>query len=261
MRSVWKAGLFLIISIVCLIAPSQVKAAIEPSHEIKFNLKPEQFTEQNIKGIFATGEKQELKIYYLDTELKDLKKAGFQHRIRLYKDEKKFDITYKKQVPGGLNIAIAEVEAQGFTGDESKYKFEVDIKGGERILTVSRKEKINVMPTLSYTAFDSVIAKNLIIENVPKKIEAWYGPSYRKTIEQAVVYGPAEATTYEGTYLGYPADIEVWNNQGKQLVEISTKVQDANQSSTIEALWENNLKAAGYLSDNQTGKTDFVMGN
>ncbi|WLV24065.1 hypothetical protein QR721_10515 [Aciduricibacillus chroicocephali] len=212
--------------------------------------------------IFSAEKRKTLKIYYLDTPSKEFKGAGFQHRIRLYKDEKKFDITYKKQLPGSLDAAIAEAEAHGFSGDESNYKFEVDAKGGERIFTISRKEKFKVTPALSYEAFDSEAAKKLFIDNVPKKIEAWYGSVlYRQAMEQATVFGPAEAATYEGSYLGYVADIEVWNKQGDQIVEISTKEQNAVKAEEIEALWRTNLQEAGYLSDDQSGKTDFIMGN
>ncbi|MFY0516823.1 hypothetical protein ACOMCU_03175 [Lysinibacillus sp. UGB7] len=240
---------------------TQVKAAIEPGHEIKYNIKSELFNEANILSTFSATKKDEVKIYYFDTPSKHFQSADYNNRLRVYKDSNKIDITYKKRLLNTpLNEAIAITKSHGFTGSESNYKFELDIKGGNRTFTISRKESLKATSKVSYDTVDTSAAKKLILENVPKKILTWDSEAwYNNTLSQTIFYGPAKATTYKGSYAGYEADIEVWNYQGEIIVELSTKESDAAKAAIIEKLWHDQLLTAGYLSANQRGKTAFVM--
>ncbi|MFJ7406721.1 MULTISPECIES: hypothetical protein [unclassified Lysinibacillus] len=237
------------------------KAAIEPGHEIKYNLKSELFNESDILKIFTATKKDEVKIYYFDTQSKDFLSADYNNRLRVYKDSNKIDITYKKRfLNTPLEEALAITESHGFTGDESNYKFEMDIKGGNRTFTISRKESLKGTAKVNYDAVDTSAAKKLILDNVPKKILNWDSATwFNNTLSQAVVYGPANATTYKGSYAGYEADIEVWHYQGEIMTELSTKESNAAKAATIEVVWREHLEGAGYLSADQRGKTAFVM--
>jgi len=105
-----------------------------------------------------------------------------------------------------------------------------------------------------------MLRKKLILENAPKKIVNWNSEAwYKNTLSQVVVYGPANATNYKGSFLGHEADIEVWQYKGDIMVELSTKVDDAAQAATIEKQWYEQLLSTGYLSGDQRGKTAFVM--
>ncbi|MFJ6207391.1 hypothetical protein [Lysinibacillus sp. NPDC092081] len=240
---------------------TQAKAAIEPGNEIKFNIKSELFTESDILNVFKATKKDEVKIYFFDTPNRAFLNEGYIHRLRVYKGSNNMDITYKKRfVNTPLDEAIAITESRGFTGAESNYKFETDIKGDNRTFTISRKESLKTTSNVSYDAVDTSAAKKIILENVPKKIlnwdtEAWY----QNTLSQTVVYGPAKATTYKGSFAGYAADIEVWQYQGEIMVELSTKEDDALKAAIIEKEWHDRLASAGYLSEDQRGKTAFVM--
>ncbi|MGG4266198.1 hypothetical protein [Peribacillus simplex] len=240
---------------------AQVKAAIEPGNEIKFNIKSNIFKEPEILSVFSATKKDDVKVYYFDTANKDFLGADYNHRLRVYKDSNKIDLTYKKRflnIP--LDEALAITQDHGFTGTESNYKFEIDIKGGNRTFAISRKEALKETSNVSFDAVDTNAAKKLILDNVPKKIKNWDSEDwYTKTLSQAVVYGPANAITYKGSYEGYETDIEVWTYQGQIMVELSTKEDDASKAATIEKLWHDNLEAAGYLSNDQRGKTAFVM--
>ncbi|WP_369435928.1 CYTH domain-containing protein [Lysinibacillus fusiformis] len=240
---------------------TQAKAAIEPGHEIKYNIKSELFNEANILNTFTATKKDEVKIYYFDTPNKNFLSADYNNRLRVYKDSNKMDITYKKRFQNTpLEEALAITANHGFTGTESNYKFEMDIKGGNRTFTISRKESLKTTSKVSYEAVDTSAAKKLVLENVPKKILNWDSEAwYTNTLSQAVVYGPANATTYKGSFEGYEADIEVWNYQGEVMVELSTKENDASKAAIIEKVWHDHLLAAGYLSTDQRGKTAFVM--
>ncbi|WP_244854887.1 CYTH domain-containing protein [Lysinibacillus parviboronicapiens] len=240
---------------------TQAKAAIEPGHEIKYNIKSELFNEANILSTFSATKKDEVKIYYFDTPSKNFQTADYNNRLRVYKGSNKIDITYKKRfLNTPLEEALAITESHGFTGSESNYKFELDIKGGNRTFTISRKESLKATSKVSYDTVDTSAAKKLILDNVPKKILNWDSAAwYNDTLAQAVVYGPATATTYKGSYAGYEADIEVWNYQGEIMVELSTKESDAAKAASIEQQWQDHLLTAGYLSADQRGKTAFVM--
>lgn len=239
----------------------QAKAAIEPSHEIKYNLRTDLFNESAILSLFAATKKDEVKIYYFDTNNKDFLNADYNNRLRVYKDSTKIDITYKKRfLNTPLDEALAITKSHGFTGDESNYKFEMDIKGGNRTFTISRKESLKATTKVSFDAVDVNAAKKMILDNVPKKILNWDSATwYNNTLAQAIVYGPANATTYKGSYAGYEADIEVWHYQGDVMIELSTKEDDATKAAVIEQVWHDQLVAAGYLSADQRGKTAFVM--
>ncbi|MEK5333483.1 hypothetical protein [Lysinibacillus sp. FSL W8-0992] len=239
----------------------QAKAAIEPEHEIKYNLKSELFNESDILKFFTATKKDEVKIYYFDTQSKDFLSADYNNRLRVYKDSNKIDITYKKRfLNTPLEEALAITESHGFTGDESNYKFEMDIKGGNRTFTISRKESLKETAKVNYDAVDSSAAKKIILDNVPKKILNWDSATwFNNTLSQAVVYGPAKATTYKGSYAGYEADIEVWHYQGEIMIELSTKESNAAKAASIEKVWREHLEAAGFLSADQRGKTAFVM--
>ncbi|MFJ8099552.1 hypothetical protein [Lysinibacillus sp. NPDC096212] len=240
---------------------TQAKAAIEPGNEIKFNIKSGLFTESDIFNVFQATKKDEVKIYFFDTPNKAFLNEDYINRLRVYKGSNKMDITYKKRFSNTpLDEAIAITESHGFTGAESNYKFETDVKSDNRTFTISRKESLKTTSKVSYDAVDTNAAKKLIVENVPKKILNWDSEAwYQNTLSEAVVYGPAEATTYKGSFAGYAADVEVWQYQGEIMVELSTKEDDALKAAIIEKEWHDRLELAGYLSEDQRGKTAFVM--
>ena len=240
---------------------TKAEAAIDPEHEIKYNIKSDLFAESDILNVFQATKKDEVKVYFFDTPSKDFLNEDYIHRLRVYKGSNKLDITYKKRfLNTPLDEAIAITESHGFTGAESNYKFEMDIKDGNRTFTISRKESLKTTSKVSYDAVDTSAAKKLILENAPKKIFNWDSESwYQNTLSQAVVYGPAKATTYKGSFAGYAADIEVWQYQGETMVELSTKEEDALKAAVIEKEWHDELESAGYLSHDQRGKTGFVM--
>ena len=244
------------------VSTTKVKAAIEPGHEIKFNVKSELFTESsNILEVFQAVKKDDVKIYFYDTPDQSFLQNDYIHRLRVYKGSNKMDITYKKRfLNTPLCEAIAETESHGFTGSESNYKFELDIKGNHRTFTISRKESLKTSSNVSYDEVDTSNAKKLIVDNSPKKILNWDSDAwYKNTLSQAVVYGPANATTYKGSFFGQDADIEVWQYKGDIMVELSTKVDNEAQAAVIEKQWYEQLLSAGYLSEDQRGKTAFVM--
>jgi hypothetical protein len=260
----WALNLCLIGTIlvsIMFVGSVQAKATIVPEHEIKFNIKSELFAESDILNVFQATKKDEVKVYFFDTPNRDFLKEDYIHRLRVYKGSNKMDITYKKRfLNTPLDEAIAITESHGFTGAESNYKFEMDIKGGNRTFTISRKESLKTTSKVSYDAVDTNAAKKLIFENAPKKILNWDSEAwYQNTLSQAVVYGPAKAITYKGSFAGYEADIEVWKYQGEIMVELSTKEDDALKAAVIEKEWHDQLESAGYLSDDQRGKTAFVM--
>lgn len=251
----------LVLCTIGMLNAGHAKAAIEPGHEIKYNLKSELFNESDILKNFTATKKDEVKIYYFDTQSKDFLSEDYNNRLRVYKDSNKIDITYKKRfLNTPLEEALAITESHGFTGGESNYKFEMDIKGGNRTFTISRKESLKATTKVNYDAVETSVAKKLILDNVPKKILNWDSATwYNNTLSQAVVYGPAKSTTYKGSYAGYEADIEVWHYQGEVMMELSTKENDPAKAATIEKVWREQLEAAGYLSTDQRGKTAFVM--
>ncbi|MFF5816740.1 hypothetical protein [Lysinibacillus capsici] len=240
---------------------TQAKAAIEPGHEIKFNIKPEIFNESTIVQAFQATKKDDVKVYFYDTLDQSFLRHDYIHRLRVYKGSNKMDITYKKRfLNTPLSEAMVETMNHGFTGSESNYKFELDIKGDHRTFTISRKESLKTSAEVSYDSVATNVAKKLILENAPKKIVNWNSEAwYKNTLSQVVVYGPANATNYKGSFLGHEADIEVWQYKGDIMVELSTKVDDAAQAATIEKQWYEQLLSTGYLSGDQRGKTAFVM--
>ena len=65
---------------------------------------------------------------------------------------------------------MAETMNHGFTGSESNYKFELDIKGDHRTFTISRKESLKTSAEVSYDLVDTNVAKNSFLKMRQRKL-------------------------------------------------------------------------------------------
>lgn len=246
------------------VAATPVYAAsdIELGFEVKFNLDLDSFPSTNeMLDIFDAEHDEDVKVYYFDTPDQTFRKLGYIHRLRVYASDKKTNITYKKVFPGiAVPDAIEEASEKGFHGDMSNYKFENDRKEGVDTFSISRKKKFKKDDILRFDLIDPTYAINLFQEEAPKKYRKWDDEDwYRETLANTIPYGPALAHTYEGHFLGFDADVEIWSYKGETIAEISTKTDDPAEADQIEAVWFNKLSEEGWLSENQTSKTGFVM--
>lgn len=246
-----------------LIATQQAAnaASIQPTGEVKFNLNETLFDKNKIQEVFSGTKNKKLEIYFFDTANKAFQAKDTIQRLRVYQNESKLDITYKKRLVGqSINTGIQTLLNQGFDGSESNYKFEVDSKGTNNVLSVSRKETIKTTKKVTYGTVKLADALKLIKANVPKKMENWDTSSwYNTTLDQAIIYGPAQATSYKGQFEGKDIDIEVWTYNGKKMVELSVKTNSISESNQLKAAWQQKLAQLNYLSPDQRGKTNFVM--
>lgn len=255
--------LTLLLSVVIGVAtPSYAASDIEPGYEIKFNLDLDAFSSAfDMLDIFAAEHDEDLKVYYFDTPDQEFRQLGYIHRLRVYASDKKTNITYKKVFPNvAVSDAIAEASEKGFHNDMSNYKFENDRKEGNDSFSISRKEKFKKNDLLRFDLIDPQYAISLFQEEAPKKYRRWDDEDwYRETLSNSIPYGPALAHTYEGEFLGFEADVEIWSYKGETVTEISTKTDDPAEADQIEAAWFNKLSEEGWLSDIQTSKSGFVM--
>ena len=238
-------------------------SSINPTAEVKFNLNESIFSEDKIIYLFEAKENDNEKVYFFDTIHKDFLNNDYILRLRVYQDEKNYDITYKKrfQHSASVNDAINTLTEHGFTGDEKNYKFEIDNKNNKGVLSVSRKEKLKTGKKISYNSVDRDAAVNAILDNSPEKIIKWDSSDwYKVTLNSAKSYGPAIVKTYTGKYLGSDAEIEVWQYNNKKMIEISTKTT-SKKMDAVKNIWNKALSEAGYLSADQRGKTNFVIDN
>ncbi len=235
-------------------------ASIEPAVEIKYNLDPTVFSKQQIKATFSAKEEDRVKVYFFDTAERTFFANDSIQRLRVYEGKDTYDITYKKRLQQlSLVEAIEELESHGFTGSESNYKFEIDSKNGQDPLSVSRKEKIKTTKNISYNVVDEKAAIKAVQENVPKKIENWDPKNWFKTTLQASqMTDPANVQTYTGVYQGIDAEIEYWEYHGNTMVELSTKTSVEN-ATQVKENWGKQLQESNYLSEDQRGKTNFVL--
>lgn len=242
--------------------PAQAESPIEPGYEVKFNLDLDSFSNQeDVVQTFNATHDEDVKVYYFDTPDQQFRDQGYIHRLRIYASDKKTNITYKKVFPGvTVENAIAEATAKGFHNDMSNYKFENDRKEGTDTFSISRKETFKQNKKLTFDSIDVDYAVKLFKDEAPKKYRTWnHEDWYQDTLSQTIPYGPALAETYEGEYLGIDADLEIWTYQGDRIAEISTKVAEKEHADQIEESWLDGLTEAGWLSDEQTSKTGFVM--
>ncbi|MBT2600598.1 MULTISPECIES: hypothetical protein [unclassified Oceanobacillus] len=255
--------LTLLLSVVIGVAtPSYAASDIEPGYEIKFNLDLDAFSSTiDMLNIFDAEHDEDLKVYYFDTPDQEFRQLGYIHRLRVYASGKKTNITYKKRFTGvAVEDAIAEATEKGFHNDMSNYKFENDRKERIDVFSISRKEKFTKDDILRFDLIDPQYAIELFQDEAPKKYRRWDDEIwYRETLSNTIPYGPALAHTYEGEFLGFEADVEIWSYKGDTVTEISTKTDDPREADQIEAAWFNKLSKEGWLSDNQTSKTGFVM--
>ncbi|SDC35650.1 CYTH domain-containing protein [Terribacillus halophilus] len=236
---------------------------INPGHEVKFMLDVSQFaTTDDLVNAFHASHDEDLKVYYFDTPDQIFRKLNYVHRLRIYDGDKKTDITYKKTFPDQApSDAIAEAAEHDFHGDMSNYKYEIDKKPGKDSFSISRKEKFNKNDKLNYdNGIDIKYALDLFREEAPKKYRNWDDQDwYYDTLEQAVPYGPAAVSKFEGNYEDIDADLEIWHYKGETIAEISTKTDDADDADVIQEKWSEALANEGWLSTNQQSKTSFVM--
>ncbi|MFP7170716.1 CYTH domain-containing protein [Terribacillus sp. 7520-G] len=239
------------------------ESPINPGYEVKFMLDVSQFaTADDIADAFQASHDEDLKVYYFDTPDQIFRKLNYVHRLRIYDGDKKTNITYKKTFPDQTPAdAIAEAAEHGFHGDMPNYKYEIDKKPGNDSFSISRKEKFNPDDKLSYDdGIDIEYALDLFRDQAPKKYRSWDDQDwYYDTLEQAVPYGPAEVSKFEGNYEDIDADLEIWHYKGETIAEISTKTDDAEEADDIQEKWSEALTNEGWLSSSQQSKTSFVM--
>lgn len=241
-------------------APIVYGATIEPEVELKYNLDSTIFSKTQMKATFAAKEDERLKVYFFDTPERTFFAKDSIQRLRVYENKNTYDNTYKKRFQDlTLEEGIAELTRHGFTGSESNYKFEIDSKNGQDPLSVSRKEKIKTTKDISYHFVDEQVALKAVRENLPKKINDWKPNEWFKTtLNTSKRTDPASVQTYTGVYQGIAAEIEYWEYHGKTMVELSTKTS-AEQVTKIKTVWEESLEGDNYLSEDQRGKTNFVL--
>ncbi|EOH1637205.1 hypothetical protein [Enterococcus faecalis] len=235
-------------------------SSILPGVEIKYNLDSNYFTDEKIQAEFMAKKDESLKVYFLETKDNSFFQNDYIQRLRVYEGKKNFDLTYKKRFKNmSISEGIQELEDHGFTGLEKNYKFEIDSKNGEDLLSVSRKEKIKVNANISYNNVDEITVMQAFKENAPKKIQTWNSENwFNQTISRSHLRGPAIVQTYVGVFNGEPVDIETWDFNGKVMIELSMKTtQDS--APKIKENWENKLKDSEFLSTDQRGKTNFVL--
>ncbi|SFL45520.1 hypothetical protein SAMN04487943_101638 [Gracilibacillus orientalis] len=247
---------------VSVATPSYAESEIEPGYEVKFNLDLDSFQSTNeMLDIFDAEHDEDLMVYYFDTPDQTFRELGYIHRLRVYASDKKTNITYKKVFPGvAITDAIEEASAKDFHGDMSNYKFENDRKEGIDTFSISRKEKFEKNDSLRFDLIDPQYAVNLFQEEASRKYRNWDDEDwYQETLGNTVPYGPALAHTYEGDFLDVDADVEIWSYKGEKIVEVSTKTSEKDEADQIETAWFEELTDSGWLSDEQSSKTGFVM--
>ncbi len=247
---------------VSVAVPTYADSEIEPGYEVKFNLDLDSFPSRlDMLDTFDAEHDEDLMVYYFDTPDQTFRELGYIHRLRVYASDKKTNITYKKVFPGvAIPDAIEEASAKGFHGDMSNYKFENDRKEGIDRFSISRKEKFEKNDSLRFDLIDPEYAINLFQEEAPKKYRNWDDEDwYQETLGNTIPYGPALVHTYEGSFQGVDADVEIWSFKGEIIAEISTKTPEKDEADQIESSWLKKLTDAGWLSDEQTSKTGFVM--
>ncbi len=249
-------------AIYAVTTPAFAESEIIPGYEVKFNLDTDAFANQtDMLQTFEAVHDEDLKVYYFDTPEQTFRSHHYTHRLRVYANDKKNEITYKKTFPDiTVADAIEEAASKGFHGDMSNYKFENDRKEGTDTFSISRKEKFNSTKTINYDSINQGDVLSLLKSEAPKKYAGWDDTDwYHNTLNKAIAYGPASVQTYEGTFLGVDADLEIWNYKGETLVEISTKTPDKAEADYIENTWHTELEQADWLNAEQTSKTNFVM--
>ena len=239
------------------------ESPINPGYEVKFMLDVSQFaTTEDIADAFHASHDEDLKVYYFDTPDQIFRKLNYIHRLRIYEGDTKTDVTYKKTFPDQApSDAIAEAADHDFNGDMSNYKYEIDKKPSKDSFSISRKEKFKKNDHLRYDdEIDVDYALDLLHDEAPKKYRQWDDQDwYYDTMTQAVPYGPAAVSTFEGNYEDIDADLEIWYYKGETVAEISTKTDDAEDAGDIQEKWAEALANDGWLSSNQQSKTSFVM--
>lgn len=243
---------------------TMANSTITPSYEIKFYLDETTFADEDVlKNTFNVEKKaKKLKVYFLDTENKDLYKSGYIHRLRVYKNEDNVDLTYKKRFSNmDTTSAIDEAIEKGFHDGMSNYKFEIDWGFNGQKFSISRTEEQKTTSKVNDDDVKASKVKELFMEKAPEKIRNWNERDwYEEMIMNSKLTTPAYVKKYKGTFLDEGVTIEKWEHHGEVLIELSAKKGDVTSAANAYEEWKEELTANGLLSERgMVSKTSFVL--
>lgn len=255
-----------------------------PAYEVKFLLddtkvldEEHKLSEAYLNEFKIDGYKTNV-VQYLETADRAFNNEGWINRIR-YKEKKgKHDITFKKRysVPNDdIEAALNKANEDGFDAENTLFEAEIDWSYDKMTLSFSTKEKLK-----GYDAFElpnqaeSADYLNLYMPAIEKAAMAHPTQSgnvivagrAKTLVNDAVVCGPVQATTYDGEVAGIEVGIEVWpvytqaTGTTEYVTEISFDADTFEEAAANRAKLQTALDEKGILVHGGSLKTQKVIG-
>ncbi|WP_416235457.1 hypothetical protein [Paenibacillus campi] len=255
-------------------APTEAAANMTPTYEVKFVLKQAVLnadgtpTSELSSAFNLPSKPQKIAIEYFDTNNQKLNEAGWNVRLRKKENKTKYEMTYKKRYAienGDIDAALNEANKDGFDANDTNYDAEVDWGYSKQTLSLSN-DKDSKAPDSSASLPSAKKALELVIDNIPGKLENWKSSNWGKDkLKNSRVYGPIMASKYEGSWNGLDVDIEVWpirkaDGEGTEpVIEISFKADQYSDASKNRDQLMQALQNKGWLLPQDSLKTQLVL--
>nr|WP_322903346.1 hypothetical protein [Paenibacillus sp. SGZ-1009] len=273
--AVWMSGTLLASMVmVAQPAPTEAAANMTPTYEVKFVLKQAVLnadgtpTNELSSAFNLPSKPQKIAIEYFDTNNQKLNEAGWNVRLRKKENKTKYEMTYKKRYAienGDIDAALDEANKDGFDANDTNYDAEVDWGYSKQTLSLSN-DKDSKAPDSSASLPSAKKALELVIDNIPGKLENWKSSNWGKDkLKNSRVYGPIMASKYEGSWNGLDVDIEVWpirkaDGEGTEpVIEISFKADQYSDASKKRDQLMQALQNKGWLLPQDSLKTQLVL--
>lgn len=247
-----------------------------PDYEVKFLLNsgevlsPEnEFTSAVLSALNVPTTATKLNVQFLDTDSREIYKAGWSPRIRKADDDEDIELTYKKRytiAEGGIDAALTQANQDGFDASAARYKAQVEWGYKKQTLSISRKKSVSDPGNNGIDLPGTTASQKMLVDEAPDKfVNSPPGNWTTAALNVSRIFGPISVKRWTGTWNGMELDIEVWpirDAEGdgiEHIAEASFKTESRSVASTEYDNFRAYLDGKGWFLACDSLKTQLIM--
>lgn len=210
-----------------------------------------------------------INVQFLDTSCKEIFNAGWSTRIRKFKDENEFELTYKKRYPiigGDIDGALTTANSEGFDSGNKKYEAQVEWGYERQSLSITRKKSASDSGFSGLDLPGEADSRAMLISEAPDKFVNFVSLGWGTgVLDKSRIFGPVLAKRSIGTWADQKLYIEVWrirnakNTDFEYIVEASFKTKSHTKASSGHKDLVAYLQDKGYLLLQESDKTRLIL--
>ncbi|SPO07620.1 uncharacterized protein DNG_10315 [Cephalotrichum gorgonifer] len=252
------------------------KPNMTPDYEVKLLLKPNmvlnsdyELTSTMLSDFGMPTTTTDMNIQFLDTGSKELFNSGWSTRIRKFKDENDFELTYKKRYPiigGDIDDALTTANNEGFDAGDRKYDAQVEWGYQRQTLSISRKKSASASGVSGTDLPGEADSRVMLIDEAPDKFVNFVSPGWGTgVLDKSRIFGPILAKRSVVTWADKKLYIEVWPIKNAEktgleyIVEASFKTKSFAMASSGHQNLVAYLQGKGWLLPQESDRTKLIL--